>query len=82
MLNDCFLKLLLNSFNSLFLFSGEGTIVTAIDKHIKHNEYILRHLTVVRDVKNDIARTKVAQRRERVVSEKEQDVESNDMDQE
>ena len=65
----------------LFLFSGEGTIVPAIDKHIKHNEHILRHLTVVRDVKNDIARAKVAQRRERVVSEKEQDTESNDMDQ-
>ncbi len=50
----------------LFLFSASGDIVPALDKHIKHNENILRHLTVVRDLKNDIARQNVAMRRERL----------------
>ena len=65
-------------FYCLFLFSGNGDIVPAIDKHIKHNESILRHLTVVRDVKNDIARANIAQRKERASTEKESEPENQE----
>lgn len=53
----------------LYLFSGEGSIVASIDKHLKLNEQVLRYLTVVRNVKNDVARVAVASRRERPVQE-------------
>jgi small subunit ribosomal protein S6 len=56
-----------NGFYCLFLFEGEGTVVTALDKYIKLNDHILRHLTVVRNVKNDIARAAAAARKEKVV---------------
>lgn len=51
----------------LFQFEGEGTAVTALDKHIKLNTNVLRHLTVVRNLKNDAARIAAATRKERVV---------------
>ena len=49
----------------LFLFSCDHDIVPVIDKHVKHNDNILRHLTVVRDLKNEIARQNLALRKER-----------------
>ncbi len=55
----------------LFLFSGNGDIVPVIDKHAKLNEHILRHLTVVRDLKNEQARMNAAQRKEHASSENE-----------
>lgn len=63
----------------LFLFSGSGDIATIIDKNIKLNQNILRHLTVSRDLKNDIARQNVALRKERIPVENEH-FSSNDHD--
>jgi small subunit ribosomal protein S6 len=60
----------------LYLFSGEGSIVASIDKHLKLNEQVLRYLTVVRNVKNDVARAAVATRRERPV----QDIDTSESD--
>jgi small subunit ribosomal protein S6 len=48
-----------------FQYSGEGNVPAAFEKHIKLNENLLRHLTVVRNVKNDAAREALAARRER-----------------
>ena len=56
----------------LFLFICDHDIVPVIDKHVKHNDNILRHLTVVRDLKNEAARQSLAQRRERAVVESDQ----------
>ena len=56
----------------LFIFSCDHDIVPVIDKHVKHNENILRHLTVVRNLKNDIARQNVALRKERASADSEQ----------
>lgn len=50
----------------LFLFEAEGDIGTAIEKHIKLNENVLRSLTVVRNVKNDAARAAVFAKKEKV----------------
>ncbi|MFP4012483.1 MAG: 30S ribosomal protein S6 [Chitinispirillaceae bacterium] len=49
----------------LFLYKGEGNVPAEFEKSIKLNENILRHLTVVRNVKNDIARAELVARRER-----------------
>lgn len=54
-------------FYCMFLYEGEGNVVTTLDKFIRLNDNILRHLTVVRNVKNDIARAAVAARKEKVV---------------
>ena len=43
----------------MFLFEGEGEVVSALTRHIKLNEAVLRYLTVVRNVKNDEARAAV-----------------------
>jgi small subunit ribosomal protein S6 len=64
----------------LFLYEGEGDIATAIDKHVKLNESVLRYMTVVRNVKNDIARAAVAVRKERPVPESDRDDDIDDMD--
>ncbi|MCX7725484.1 MAG: 30S ribosomal protein S6 [Chitinispirillaceae bacterium] len=40
----------------LFLFSGSGDIENAIDKQLKLNENVLRHLTVLRNLRNEEAR--------------------------
>ncbi|MBN1307644.1 MAG: 30S ribosomal protein S6 [Chitinispirillaceae bacterium] len=56
----------------LFIFSGTGDVISELEKHIKLNDHILRHLTVVRDLKNDVARHNVALRKERPVVENEQ----------
>jgi small subunit ribosomal protein S6 len=52
----------------LFLFSANGDLVPVIDKHVKHNDRILRHLTVVRDLKNEVARRNVELRKERAAA--------------
>jgi small subunit ribosomal protein S6 len=67
-----------SGFYCLFLFECNIDIVPIIDKHAKHNDHILRHLTVVRDLKNEAARQNLAKRRERVAIESEQS--SNDSD--
>lgn len=56
----------------LFLFECNIDIVPIIDKHVKHNDNILRHLTVLRNLKNEAARQKLVVRKERVASEPEQ----------
>jgi len=48
-----------------FYYKAEGGVPGAFEKHIKLNENIMRHLTVVRDLKNDAAREALAARRER-----------------
>lgn len=64
----------------LFFYEGQGDIATAIDKHVKLNESILRFMTVVRNVKNDIARAAVAVRKERPVPESDRDDDIDEMD--
>ncbi|NLD99366.1 MAG: 30S ribosomal protein S6 [Fibrobacter sp.] len=54
-------------FYCMFLYEGDGSTVIALDRHIKLNDNILRHLTVVRNVKNDLARAAVAARKEKAV---------------
>ena len=53
----------------LFIFEGEGGIVGAIERHIKLNEKVLRHLTTVRDVKNDAARVAFFEQKEKAAAE-------------
>jgi small subunit ribosomal protein S6 len=53
----------------LFLYEGEGGIVGAIEHQIKLNERVLRHLTVVRNLKNDAAREAFFARREKAALE-------------
>ena len=50
----------------MFLYEAEGDIASALDKHIKLNEAVLRHITVVRNVKNDLARAVVFAKKEKV----------------
>ena len=54
----------------IFYYKGEGAVPAAFEKHIKLNENILRHLTVVRDLKNEAAREAFAVRKEKVELEK------------
>lgn len=51
----------------LFLYEGEGTIVNGLEYHIKLNEQILRHQTVVRNVKNDTARVAFFEQKDKPV---------------
>ncbi|MFP4162990.1 MAG: 30S ribosomal protein S6 [Chitinispirillaceae bacterium] len=53
----------------IYLYNGEGNVPADFEKSIKLNENILRHLTVIRNVKNDAARAELAARRERERSE-------------
>jgi small subunit ribosomal protein S6 len=62
----------------VFNFEGEGNVVIALEKHFKLNENILRHLTCVRNVKNDIARAAVANRKERPVIDADDDSDMDD----
>lgn len=57
----------------VFIYEGEGSVVSAIEKHFKLNEKVLRHMTVIRNVKNDIARAAVASRKERPVIDRDDD---------
>ena len=56
-------------FYCLFIYEGEGTIVNAIEHHIKLNEAILRHQTLVRNVKNDKAREAFFAQKEKAAAE-------------
>jgi small subunit ribosomal protein S6 len=59
-------------FYCLYLYSGSGDFTPTLDKHVKHNDTILRHLTVVRDLKNDTARQRIMQqKKERAAAENE-----------
>lgn len=58
----------------LFLFEGEGSAITALDKYIKLNTNVLRYMTVVRNLKNEAARAAAATRKERVVPESDVDM--------
>lgn len=58
----------------LFLFEGEGSAITALDKYIKLNTNVLRYMTVVRNLKNEAARAAAATRKERVVPESDIDM--------
>ena len=53
----------------LFLYDGEGTAITALERQLKLNENVLRYLTVVRNVKNDEARAAFFVRREKAIAE-------------
>jgi small subunit ribosomal protein S6 len=53
----------------MFLFEGEGEVVSALTRHIKLNEAVLRYLTVVRNVKNDEARAAVFAKKEKAAEE-------------
>lgn len=52
-------------FYCLFIYSADGDLSPTIDKYAKLNDMVLRHMIVVRDLKNEAARIAVAQRRER-----------------
>jgi small subunit ribosomal protein S6 len=54
----------------IFYYRAEGGVPAAFEKHIKLNENILRHLTVVRDLKNEAAREAFAVRKEKIELEK------------
>ena len=66
-------------FYCVFLYEGEASVIAALDKHFKLNESVLRHMTVIRNVKNDIARAAVAARKERPVIDRDHD-DDEDMD--
>jgi len=53
----------------MFLFEGDGEVVSALTRLVKLNEAVLRHLTVVRNVKNDIARAAAFARKEKSTEE-------------
>jgi small subunit ribosomal protein S6 len=61
----------------LFIFEGEGSAVIALDKYIKLNTNILRHLTVVRNLKNEAARAIASTRKERVVPDNDLDMDDD-----
>ncbi len=48
----------------LFLFEAEGGVPAALEHHMKLNEKVLRHLIVVRDLKNEAARAAYVVRRD------------------
>lgn len=62
----------------VYYYNGEGTVPAAFEKHIKLNENILRHLTVVRDLKNEAAREAFAARKEEVKVDKPDDDDDED----
>lgn len=51
----------------LFIYEGEGNIAASLEKAIKLNPAVIRHMTVVRNLKNEAARALAATRKERVV---------------
>jgi len=57
----------------IFFYKAEGEVPAAFEKHIKLNENILRHLTVVRDLKNEAAREAFAARKEEIKVDKPED---------
>ena len=61
----------------LFLFEGEGSAVIALDKYVKLNTNVLRHLTVVRNLKNEAARVIASTRKERIVPDSDIDMDDD-----
>lgn len=61
----------------LFLFEGEGSAVIALDKYVKLNTNVLRHLTVVRNLKNEAARALASTRKERIVPDSDIDMDDD-----
>jgi small subunit ribosomal protein S6 len=53
----------------LYQYEGEGAVTGALERHIKLNERVLRHLTVVRDMKNEKARAEFFAKREKAAEE-------------
>lgn len=53
----------------LFIYEGEGRVITGIERLLKLNERVLRHLTVVRDMKNEAARAEFFARKEKASEE-------------
>jgi len=49
----------------LFIFNGDGDLTPIFDKYVRLNDNVLRHLVVVRNLKNEISRIDVALRKER-----------------
>lgn len=49
----------------LFIYHGDGDLTPMFDKYVRLNDMVLRHLVVVRNLKNEEARIAVAQRKER-----------------
>jgi len=62
----------------IFNYRAEGGVPAAFEKHVKLNEAILRHLTVVRDLKNEAARAAFAVRKEKVELERAEGAEDGD----
>jgi small subunit ribosomal protein S6 len=58
---------------AVFIYKAEGDIAAAFDKHVKLNEAVLRHLTVLRNLKNEAAREAFAARKEEIRIEKPDD---------
>lgn len=64
-----------------FYYKAEGDVPAEFEKHIKLNDTVLRHLTVVRDLKNDAAREAFATRKEEIkVNVKEDDEDDVDVE--
>jgi small subunit ribosomal protein S6 len=62
----------------IFFYKSEGGVPAAFEKHIKLNEAVLRHLTVVRDLKNEAAREAFAVRKEKVELERAEGTDDGD----
>jgi small subunit ribosomal protein S6 len=67
---------------AIFNYKAEGGVPAAFEKHIKLNESILRHLTVVRDLKNAAAREAFAARKEEVRVDRPDDEDEGDLERE
>jgi len=57
----------------VFSYRASGDVAGMFDKHVKLNEAVLRHLTVVRDLKNEAAREAFAARKEEIRVDKMED---------
>ncbi|MCL2182488.1 MAG: 30S ribosomal protein S6 [Chitinispirillia bacterium] len=62
----------------IFNYKSEGGVPAAFEKHVKLNENVLRHLTVVRDLKNEEARAAFAVRKEKVELERAEGADDGD----
>jgi small subunit ribosomal protein S6 len=58
---------------AVFYYRASGDIAAAFDKHVKLDESLLRHLTTVRDLKNEAAREAFAARKEEIRIDKPDD---------
>jgi small subunit ribosomal protein S6 len=63
----------------VFNYKASGDIAALFDKHVKLNEAVLRHLTTIRDLKNEAAREAFAARKEEIRIDKPED-EDGDME--